>query len=396
MELSIAALPPGSKVVVRTRTSNDAQSEEEVLASLGTVGGLGSWREMPALVGEPQPDAEASKAHDEDMLVPSGPGQYLQLQIELTGSGLSTPVIERLRIDFPRESLLQYLPAIYSKPQEQREFLERLLSIPQRTWTAIEEELDSFARFLDADSVPEHAIGWLAGLLGLTPEGTWTADQNRRLIRVLPSLRTTWGTPAGLRAWIRVYLANMGGIEIEELERAGVPGIVERFVDRRRLILDHPGAAALCAGGALWSPAVERRFQVGVFDREGEIELVSTGHPDGDLFEHYAHAFRVFVPASFVRTPADEALLRRAIDLQKPVHTTYELVLVEPRFRIGDQSTIDLDTVIGVPVAGPLLCAAVDDAPAREPYQRLNFDVTLGCGCGHREGHADGLERRLG
>ena len=394
LELSISALPPGSRIQVRTRTSHDAQSDEEVLASLGTVSALGSWRDTPALNGPPQPGAMESRPRSVDVLVPSGPGQYLQLQIALAGSGITTPVIESVRIRFPRESLLQYLPAIYSKPEEQREFLDRFLSIMQTTWSGIEHDVETFVRYLDPDSVPADGMGWLAGWLALTLEGSWSAEQNRRLLQAMPALRTKWGTAAGLSAWLRVYLSNLGRVDVDELERASIPGIVESFVDRRRLMLSRPGAATLGAGDGLWSPSVERRFQLDVFDREGEIELVSTGSPETDLFRDYAHSFRVYVPASFVRTPDDEALIRRAIELQKPAHTTYELVLVEPRFRVGEQSTIGLDTVIGAPMPGPLLCAAVVDAPGRPPYQRLGFDTTLGCGCG--DAGEGGLEGSLG
>jgi hypothetical protein len=136
----------------------------------------------------------------------------------------------------------------------------------------------------------------------------------------------------------------------------------------------------LCWADGLWSQSVERRLQVGVYDRLGDVELVSTGDPQLDVFQHYAHAFRVYVPASLVRTAEAEALLRRAIDAQKPAHASYELVLVEPRFRVGDQSTLDLDTVIGAPMPGPLLCPQVHDAPGRPPHQRLGFDTTLECG----------------
>jgi hypothetical protein len=150
--------------------------------------------------------------------------------------------------------------------------------------------------------------------------------------------------------------------------------------------------ARLCATDPLWSPAVERRFQVGVFDQVGEVELVSTGTPELDVFRHYAHAFRVYAPAAFIRTPDDEALLRRAIELQKPAHVTYELVLVEPRLRIGDQSVIELDTVIGGGSAGTLPCEGHPDPPSRPPHQRLGFDATLaGRGCAS----GSSIERRL-
>jgi phage tail-like protein len=391
LELAVRQLPPGSRIRVRTRTSNEKQSDAEVSASLGTVGALGSWRDTPALEGPPQPDARQSAPSGVDVLVPSPPGQYIQLQVELTGDGVTSPVLDSLRLRFPRESLLEYLPAIYSKPEEQREFLDRFLSIMQTTWAAIEREVDTFERYLDPDSVPPEAMAYLAGWLDLQLEGTWKDEQNRRLLQAMPALRDRWGTAAGLQAWLRVYLANLGGATSDQLEAAGIPGIVEGFVERRRLQLNRAGAAALCAADGLWSPSVERRFQVGVFDREGEVELVSEGDPDVDLFRHYAHSFRVYVPAVWIRTPDAEALVRRAIELQKPAHTTYELVLVEPRFRIGVQSTIALDTVIGAPLPGPLLCPTVNDAPGRPLYQRLGFDTTLGCGSGAPRG----LERRL-
>ena len=390
LELDIKTLPPGSQLIVRTRSSNDAESASEVLASLGANTQSGAWRQAPALVGEPQPDPKTPVRRSIDILVPSLPGQYLQLQIEISGSGLTTPTVGSVRLRFPRESLLEYLPAIFSKPPEQREFLDSFLSIAQTTWTGIEDNVATFSRFLDPDTVPDRALPWLAGWLGLTLEGTWTADQNRRLLRALPALRATWGTTAGLRAWLRVYLANLSGIDERVLEEAGIPGIVESFVERRRLMLDRAGSATLCAADGLWSPAVEKRFQVGVFDRAGEVELVSDRDPDLDVFRHYAHSFRVYVPASFLRRAADEALIRRAIDLHRPAHTTYELVLIEPRFLVGVQSTIALDSVIGAPWPGALPCGA-DDPPSRPPYQRLGYDITLG-----GADQAPALERSLG
>ena len=63
--------------------------------------------------------------------------------------------------------------------------------------------------------------------------------------------------------------------------------------------------------------------------------MVSTGDPQRDAFHEYAHRFRVFVPAAWVRSAEDERMVRRAVDAEKPAHTAYELCLVEPRFRVG-------------------------------------------------------------
>jgi len=378
IELADMHLPPGSSLHVRTRTSNSKESATEVAATASRIGAGGDWRDTPVFTAPAQPDPKAPQCMQHDVLVPSGPGQFLQLQIVLGGNGSTTPVLGRVRLRFPRESLLQYLPAIYSSPPEQREFLERFLSVMQTTWSSIEHELESFERYVDPDSVPPQAMSYLAGWLDLRLEGSWGPAQNRRLLQAMPRLRARWGTTDGLRDWLRVHLANLGGIEPEVLAELEVPAIVEGFVERRRLRLAD-GGAVLGAADGLWSPAVERRFQVGVFDREGEIELVSTGDIQTDVFRHHAHSFRVYVPAALVRTADDEALVRRAIEAQKPAHTMYELVLFEPRLRIGEQSTVGLDTVIGAPFPGPLACPGITDAPSRPLHQRLNFDVMLGC-----------------
>jgi phage tail-like protein len=378
IELRLRKLPPGASVLVRTRTSNKKQTPAEFATSLDTLAGLGAWNDSPAFVGEPQPGPASPAAVESDLLVLSGPGRYLQLQIRLTGTGADTPVVERLRLRYPRESLLQYLPAIYSSPPEQQEFLDRFLSIVQTTWSHIEREVATFERHVDPDSVPDDEMAYLAGWLDLHLEGGWTPAQNRRLLQAMPAVRPKWGTVEGLRDWVRVYLANIGSVEPADLKLLGVPGIVERFVERRSLRLGGQGAA-LGTAEALWGPSIERRFQLGVFDRIGDVELVSTGDPELDAFSHYAHSFRVYVPAILIRTPEDEALVRRAIELQKPAHATYELVLVEPRFRIGVQSTIELDTVIGAPLsnASPLSCATDAMPPSRAPHGRLGYDTTL-------------------
>ena len=63
--------------------------------------------------------------------------------------------------------------------------------------------------------------------------------------------------------------------------------------------------------------------------------------------------------------------------------------MVEPRLRVGEQSTIGLDTVVGAPIPGPLVCTTVDDPPSRAPYQRLGFDTTVG---GRHRGYAIGAD----
>jgi phage tail-like protein len=374
--LTLDALPPGSSAILRTRTTASAAANPTGIDLASAIGPAASWQAGATVSADPQPPVPPGPLAPVEFLVQSRPGQFLQLQIELAGNGLSTPVIRQARLTAPRESWLQYLPATFSQPDDQRDFLERYLAIAEFTWSRLETELASFDRFLDPRSVPADQLAYLASWLDLTLEGTLTPKANRQILAALPKLWRTWGTVSGLRAWVQVHLATFTGLPLADIEHAGVPGIIEAFVERRQLWLNRCDSSKLGPTDALWSPAVERRFQVGVFDQLDDVELVSAGDPDLDVFRRHAHRFRVYVPAGWVRTGQAEAVLRRAIDLQRPAHATFDLVLVEPRFRIGDQSTVALDTVVGGAPSWALQCTnETGDAPRGS--DRLGYDTVV-------------------
>ena len=61
----------------------------------------------------------------------------------------------------------------------------------------------------------------------------------------------------------------------------------------------------------------------------------------------YAHRFTVFVPAALVRTDRARKALDNLLRAESPAHTRWDLRYVEPRFRIGVQSMIGFDAVVG-------------------------------------------------
>src|SRR5206468_7277296 len=110
------------------RTSNVSPSADDARLTLESLAGAGSWSEPLTIDAPAQPtDAELDRAKQQDLLVQSGPGQYLQLLVDLASDGLATPRIGRLRLRFPYSSLREFLPALYSAPEEQRQFLDRYL-----------------------------------------------------------------------------------------------------------------------------------------------------------------------------------------------------------------------------------------------------------------------------
>jgi len=375
VELRLAELPPGTQVVVSTYTDDRPRRPEEV-AELTED----RWSTHHVAVGGGQGPPGKPTGRVEEFLVQSRQGQYLWLRLRLAGDGHATPAVGAIRVHFPRESYLDYLPAVYAANDESRWFLERFLSVFQTEWDAIEREIDQIERYFDPGAVPAGPhLDFLATWLALPLEGGWSDEQRRRLLAAAPGIYRHRGTPAAVRDHLRVYLENLTGLA---LDRTAYPVLVEGFRERSHLLLSTEGTAVVGQGAPLWSPSVVGRLQLDIFAREGEARLVSTRDPQRDLFHQYAHRFRVFVPAAWVRSSEDERMVRRALDAERPAHTAYDLCLVEPRLRVGVQSTVGLDTIVAATPVARLACSHPTNpapAPSLPARHRLGYDTVLVC-----------------
>lgn len=425
VELDLSELPAGTRVELRTYTDAQALTMEEVEARPASL-----WSEPFVVTGQlarPQGAGRGAKGkgakgkHDpgaHEFLVQSGEGQYLWLKLTLAGDGYGTPRVGSARVHYPRESYVAHLPAVYSSDEESRRFLERFLSIFQTEWDDLERRIDEVAALFDVDSVPAGApLEWLASWFALPLEGTWDGEQKRRLLAAVtlvyfgrwkvsgegdacltevdPAGAARRGTREGLRRYLRAYLHNITGLD--PAQQGDYPQIVEGFRERQRLLVGCGGAGALSHGAPLWGPSQVGRFQFGEFAREGAARLVSTGDPERDLFHEFAHRFRVFVPAAWIPTRAAEEMVRRAVNSEKPGHTAFDLCLVEPRMRVGVQSTVGVDTILGALPAARLACTHEQDAPpSRAPRHRLGYDTVLSAPAGDRPTFRLGPETRAG
>jgi phage tail-like protein len=279
---------------------------------------------------------------DWDCLVQSPPGRYLWLRLRFQSDGKATPCVDRLRIYYPRSSSLKYLPAAYSQDEPSRRFLDQFLSIFDTLWATVGDRLDVIASLFDPMATPAAAkmdfLTWLASWLGLSLDRHWPEDRRRALLKNAWKLYNLRGTPEGLRLHIQLYT----GIE---------PQVLEHFRLRRWLYAGH---ARLGDQTALWGADIVDRLELNVHSQLGTVQLIDTGDPLTDPFANEAHQFTVFVPqrGAAPLSPQDDALqqqtVQRIIEIAKPAHTLGYLKMTQPRFRIGVQSFIGKDTVVGV------------------------------------------------
>ncbi len=324
-----ANIPSGTSILVATFTSDGARTIEEI-------------RSLPPERWQTNLVNNQVGCGDWDCLVLSQPGRYLWLRLTLTGESAETPTIQQIKVYFPRSSSLQYLPATYSEDADSRDFLDRFLSIFDTMRGKIAQQITDIARYFDPMSAPIAPIGqpqdpdfltWLASWIGLTVDRHWPDEKKRQLVRQANQLYRLRGTPEGLRQHIRLYMDTE-------------PYILEHFKLRRWLFLDN---ARLGDQSTLWGKRIMDRLQLDGRAQIGSFQLIDSGDPLSDPFYRDAHQFTVFIPlrpTGQQNDPTQQQTLQRIIEMAKPAHTQGYLQFVQPRFRIGIQSLVGLDTVI--------------------------------------------------
>ncbi|MGO4756156.1 phage tail protein, partial [Streptomyces sp. 2MCAF27] len=138
-----------------------------------------------------------------DFLVDQPPGRFLRLRLRLSGDGGATPVVRRIRLDFPRATSADLLPPAFRQDPAADDFTERFLSLFDATLAQLDRVIERYPALLDPAGVPDRVLPWLAGLLGLSYEAGWDAATRRALLTAAPELYRRRGTPWALREAVR-------------------------------------------------------------------------------------------------------------------------------------------------------------------------------------------------
>lgn len=298
-----AAFPAASWITVETATAD----------AVGALAGTDLVWASAQNGGTPIPFS----ADLPDQLVQSPPGRYLRLRITLGSDGNETPSLQSLKVLYPRGSYLDLLPRIYQRDGESALFLQHYLALFEHVLTGIEDRYDAFAAQHDPKAAPADVVEWLGRLFDLSFDPSWPLSKRRALVAEAAGLYRRRGTIAGLARFIEIYT----GTE---------PLIIEGFSCR-------PNQPALIGVGRSF-------IGCGIcLSPSSPTELAETTMPAA-----YAHRFTVLVYlCEWCDAQTLLPVVERIIAMNKPVHTRHTLVPVYPDARVGLQSTVGIDYVLG-------------------------------------------------
>jgi phage tail-like protein len=277
------------------------------------------------------------------------------------------------------------------------DFTDRYTSLFDTALRSIERRIDTLHELFDPATAPadkprsktpegEPAVdflSWLGLWIGLALDRQWPEAVRRALLKQVTCLYSQRGTRHSLSQLLLTFLgfdARQCDSSCAQTRCAPRPSncvpprpacpppqpslILEHFRLRRWLFV---GAGRLGDDAVLWGKRIVNRSELSGMERTGNArigplacpadgnpatQLISTPDPLRDPFHVYAHQFSVFVPARVSRVDWQRRGLERLLTQEAPAHTQWRIEYVEPRFRVGVQAMVGLDSVIARTPAG--------------------------------------------
>lgn len=366
LRAELAPLADNTHVEFLVFTSNDAGSGPQVSGASTDPLSDPKWRQR----------AHPPATDLDDIYVGGDPKTYLWVAAQFSGDGSATPILSQIRVQFDRDSYLGDLPAIYRDEMPCGDFLLRLLSLFESMYQDVEDEIGAMPILFDAKAAPERFLRWLAEWLGLELDENWSTAKQRRILEEIFKLYAQRGTASGLRRTLKLFAGVDAVIEEPILNAAwwALPARPESCCDscageafaESTPVWEHPQNSIL-GFTTMLAPAQPQGAVVGTSAVLDQSHLITVDEFGAPLFSDVAYQSSVLVYRGQVMCADVLPRVRALIEQEKPAHTTYQLCIVEPRMRVGFESRLGIDSVVG----GPSRSLSLGDA------QGLGEDTVL-------------------
>ncbi|MFX3632998.1 MAG: phage tail protein [Candidatus Pristimantibacillus sp.] len=273
-----------------------------------------------------------------DALFFGAKGRYIWLKIEWMGTERHTPSLQRLRVHFPRETYLSYLPAVYQEDEASRDFLERYLAMFGTLFSEVEEDIAGMSQYFDPELAHGEHLRWLASWLGLETDDYWSDEQVLNFLREAPELYKYRGT------------------------RQGIEKAIEIYTGQKPLLIEY--------------------FQTKAMRDNAELREMTDRLYSGDPY-----TFTVLLRPEQSPSEKQRVVIEQLLEEQKPAYTEAKLVLLQPWMYLDLHTYLGINTVLTEPsllmlnpdrvMPNDTLIVDVDMERRMDVYTRLEMDSEL-------------------
>ena len=244
-----------------------------------------------------QPYLQKTIQNTEDILLHEMKGRYLWFIVETDLQMKQEFEISKIKVCFPRQSWISYLPEIYQS-EDKNMFFERFLAIYQTMYEDLNEEIRNVPYLLDVDDTNQEFLLWLAKWLDIAESYVWSKEQLRSLLKNAVRLYKIRGTRQAVKEFVKLYT---NGVE---------PYIVENFQIKQYK------------------------------NKKNEVLLER-------LYGNNPYQFQVIVKEENIPTVREYQTLIKIIEEVKPAHMELELVVLKPYIFLDQHTYMGMNSVLG-------------------------------------------------
>ena len=293
-------MPKGTEVCAQVYTS------DSLFCGKGNDGAAGSILDIITDCAKTQeekdeilrPFLRASFDYPEDVLLFGIYGRYLWLKIAMRPAADAFPVIKKIRVCFPKQTWLSYLPEIYGADPKSASFLERYLGIFQTIYEDMTDQIDSMTRLLEPSLEREENLLWLADWFSFEGTKIWNKKQLFYLVKNAMRIYQSRGTVACLNE------------------------LVELYTGTQPLLVEYHAILPYFDGGI-----VERILKELYTSSHYEFALLFTGEQDGRESKLFG--------------------LEQVIEMAKPAHMKCRIIVLRQYIFLNRHSYLGINSVLG-------------------------------------------------
>jgi phage tail-like protein len=142
---------------------------------------------------------------------------WLRLKV-VTPPGAAPKPLRELRVLYPDDSLMRYLPASFrAETGDPGAVLRRLVGVLETTTQRLDDRIGSIGTLMDPATAPEGWLDYMARWLDLPWDDGLAADARRRLIGSAGELLDRRGTRSGLQTLLRGLLGEDANVRVVDL-----------------------------------------------------------------------------------------------------------------------------------------------------------------------------------
>ncbi|HEY0320030.1 MAG TPA: phage tail protein [Pyrinomonadaceae bacterium] len=215
-----ANLPEGSTLEISWIATDDDVATRDRLKAMSNDDSIPSSQVVAKILNEPElprgqtvfQGAANSKEESEKKVYAAKlfdvSERYLWVCVSLTAaSGARLPVLSELNVFYPGRTLMEDLPSIYQREEEQSDsFLRALVGVFETTTQGLDRRIGSMGSRIHPATATEHWLDFIARWLGVPWDDALTLKQKKAIIMRAPDIAKDRGTRAGLEALLEALI----------------------------------------------------------------------------------------------------------------------------------------------------------------------------------------------